>query len=66
MAVLIPPREDKSETWIRMKTLSAIGQFKGSEMISATQKTVRWLLTFWIIAWGWQQMLFNQVFRIVI
>ena len=30
MAVLIPPREDRSETWMSTRILSAIGQFKGS------------------------------------
>lgn len=66
MAVLIPPSEDKSETCMRIKTLKAIGQFKGSDSISATPNTVRWLLTFWVFAWGWQQMLFDQILKVVV
>ena len=44
MATLIPPREDKSETWMRTNILSANGQFKGSAPNSAIQIPVRWVI----------------------
>ena len=40
MAVLMPAREDRSETWMSTTTLSAIGQFKGSAFRFSTSASL--------------------------
>lgn len=66
MAVLIPPRADTSETWMSTKTLSAIGQFKGSGSRFSHRRALKRLLTLRVIAWDWQQMLDDKVFSVVV
>lgn len=36
--------EDRSETWMSTKTLSAIGHFEGTAFVSSTQPTLRGLV----------------------